>query len=74
VARRDAARRSLRDLHLEGRLLRYRCSPLIYSELFAALPEPLRVLVFAQLAAALADGERGGRYAHLPAQERHVSR
>jgi hypothetical protein len=71
-APRDAAGRSLRDLHLEGRLLRHRCSPLIYSEMFAALPEPLRELVFAQLAAALADGEIGGRYAHLLAEERRA--
>jgi hypothetical protein len=40
--------------------------------MFAALPEPLRELVFAQLAAALADGEIGGRYAHLLAEERRA--
>lgn len=32
-----------------------------------ARASPQRAWVFAQLAAALADGERGGRYAHLPA-------
>jgi hypothetical protein len=73
-ARRDAAGRSLRDLHLEGRLLRYRCSPLIHAEMLAALPEPMRALIFAQLAAALADGETGGRYAYLPAKERRAIR
>lgn len=73
-APRDAAGRSLRDLQLEGRLLRHRCSPLIYSEMFAVLPEPLRVLVFAQLDAALAEGESGGRYAYLPAGERRAIR
>ena len=73
-APRDPAGRSLRDLHLEGRLLRHRCSPLIHSAMLAALPEPLRALVFAQLAAALGDGEVAGRYAYLPAEERRAIR
>jgi hypothetical protein len=36
----DGTGRSLRDLDLNRRLFRYPCSYLIYSEAFAALPEP----------------------------------
>jgi hypothetical protein len=42
--------------------------------MLAALPEPLRALVFAQLAAALGDGEVAGRYAYLPPEERRAIR
>ena len=42
--------------------------------MFAARPELRRARVFTQLAAALADGEAGGRYAHLPAKERRFLR
>tara|TARA_R110002049_G_scaffold2750_8_gene22285 strand:+ start:240865 stop:242121 length:1257 start_codon:yes stop_codon:yes gene_type:complete len=37
---RDSQGRSLRQFDLESRLLRYRCSYLIYSETFKRLPEP----------------------------------
>jgi hypothetical protein len=39
---RDRKGRSLRDLDLRTRLLRYPCSPLIYSEQFRALPDVAR--------------------------------
>lgn len=41
-ALRDRNGRSLRDLDLRRRLFRYRCSSLIYSEQFDALPAPAR--------------------------------
>lgn len=65
---------SLRDLDLETRLMRYRCSYMIESPAFAALPEPLRLCVDRELARAL-DPEKGGKeYAYLPAEEKRVIR
>ena len=66
-AKRDAAGRSLRDLDGKTRLLKYRCSYMIYSPTFAGLPEPLRQRVLTDLAAELKSptGE-----SHLPAEER----
>lgn len=69
-AKRGKAARSLRDLKLKGRLYSHRCSPLIYTESFAALPETLKVLVFARLRAALESDDPKGRYAYLPGEER----
>jgi hypothetical protein len=69
-AKRSKAGLSLRDLELKGRLYSHRCSPLIYTESFAALPETLKVLVFARLRAALESDDPKGRYAYLPGEER----
>ena len=69
-ARRTKAGLSLRDLERKGRLYAHRCSPLIYTESFAALPETLKALVFARLRAALESDNPEGRYAGLPAAER----
>ena len=69
-ARRTKAGLSLRDLERKGRLYAHRCSPLIYTESFAALPETLKALVFARLRAALESDDPEGRYAGLPAAER----
>ena len=46
---RDEKGRSLRDLDLETRLLRYPCSYLIYSEQFAALPPPAKRIIYSRL-------------------------
>jgi hypothetical protein len=69
-ALRSAAGDSLRDLDLKTRLFRNRCSPLIDSDSFAALPEPLRVRIYARLAAALRDDGGDPRYAYLETPER----
>jgi len=61
---------SLRDFQLQDRLFALRCSYLIYSESFSALPEQLKVLVFAKLAAALHGKEGAARYGYLEAEER----
>lgn len=70
AAIRDRDGRSLRDLHLEGRLFAWRCSYLIYSEMFRELPAPLRRQVFGELRTALTTGGPDGRYAYLPEAER----
>ncbi len=62
--------RSLRDLSLSGRIFAHRCSYLIYSESFAALPSPLKMKIFARLKAALDSRDPKDRYAYLPAEEK----
>ena len=62
--------RSLRDLSLSGRIFAQRCSYLIYSESFAALPPPLKMKIFARLKAALDSRDPKDRYAYLPAEEK----
>jgi len=69
-AKRNRTGLSLRDLELKGRLFAHRCSPLIYTESFAALPETLKALVFARLRTALESDDPKGRYAYLHAAER----
>ena len=46
---RDRRGRSLRDLDLQTRLLKYRCSYMIYSPAFAALPDAARVAVMQRM-------------------------
>ena len=46
---RDKKGRSLRDLDLDTRLLRYRCSYMIYSPGFEGLPAPLRAAIYQRL-------------------------
>ena len=67
---RDATGRSLRDLQLQGRMMRYPLSYMIYSPMFDGLPQPARELVEARLAAVLSGRETAGRYAHLSADDR----
>lgn len=45
----DSEGRSLRQLDLKNRLFKFPCSYLIQSEEFAALPEPLKAVLFARL-------------------------
>lgn len=67
---RTAAGKSLRDLDLKHRLFRNRCSYLIDSPQFTALPRPLRERIYQRLARALHPTEPDPRYAYLPADER----
>jgi hypothetical protein len=67
AGKRDSAGHSLRDLDGQTRLLRYRCSYMIYSSAFTGLPAPLRHHVLRELATGLNGGATG---AHLPAEER----
>lgn len=61
---------ALRDFSLDERIFALRCSYLIYSETFAALPAALKAKIFARLKLALDAAEPKGRYAYLPAGER----
>ena len=61
---------SLRDFQLDGHLFQNRCSYLIYSECFLALPNALKNRVYARLAHALHPTDPDARYSHLGAEER----
>ncbi|OWK36452.1 hypothetical protein FRUB_09015 [Fimbriiglobus ruber] len=65
---------SLRDLDLETRLMRFRCSYMIESPAFAGLPGPLRRQVDRELALALAPDPVRKDYAYLPAEEKRMIR
>jgi hypothetical protein len=60
---RDRKGRSLRDLSLEGRLLRYPCSYMIYSEAFDALPAQAKDAFYRRLWQKLADKTGSDRQA-----------
>lgn len=62
---RDPAGRSLKDLDLQTRLLRYPCSYLIHSEAFAALPEEVLTKVLARTKEILDEGSTDPGYQHL---------
>jgi hypothetical protein len=71
-ARRDSRGRSLRDLDLNRRLLKYPCSYLIYSEPFGAMPPAAKTAVYARLWEVLSGRERGERYAVLTPADRQA--
>ena len=54
---RDSKGRSLRALDLETRLLRYRCSYMVYSEAFDGIPAAARDLVYRRLKERLTGAE-----------------
>jgi hypothetical protein len=67
---RDERGRSLRELQLDGRLMRYPLSYMIYSRVFDALPEDARAAVYRRLAAVLSGAIADERYAHLSPADR----
>ncbi len=69
-APRSRAGHALKDFHPRDRLFAQRCSYLIYSETFAALPRQLKTRVLDRLHAALHDDDPRGRYAYLDTEEK----
>jgi hypothetical protein len=68
---RDALGRSLFQLDLKRRLFRHPVSYMIYSDLFAALPRPIKDRVYARLLAVLqAPGESSVSYPEISAAEK----
>jgi hypothetical protein len=65
IGPRDAKGRSLRDLRLETRLMRYPLSYMIYTPAFDALPADVKDLTYRRLRAVLSGAETDQRYAHL---------
>ena len=69
----DSKSRTLRELDLDTRLLRYPCSYMIYSEAFEALPDAARTAVYARMWDVLTGRLKDTRYSRLaPADRRAV--
>ena len=68
----DHRGRSLRQLDLRTRLLRYPCSYMIYSEAFEHLPEPARNAIYLRMWEVLSGSEKGTRYARLSLADRRA--
>jgi mono/diheme cytochrome c family protein len=69
---RDSHGRSLRDLDLRGRLMKYPCSYMIYSEPFAALPEAAREAIYLRMWEILSGKETAPDYASITAADRQA--
>jgi hypothetical protein len=67
---RDSKGRSLRDLDLDHRLLRYPCSYMIYADVFDALPSVAREGVYARMWDILSGKDKDQRYARLSLADR----
>ena len=63
----DSRGRSLRQLDLHTRLMRYRCSYLIYSDLFNALPDRAKTYVYRRLNEILSGKDNGKDFASITA-------
>jgi hypothetical protein len=68
----DRRGRSLRQLDLTTRLLRYPCSYMIYAESFEALPSEARDAIYHRLWQVLSGREQSARYARLAAADRRA--
>jgi hypothetical protein len=71
---RDGQGRSLRELDLTGRLFKYPCSYLIYSESFNSLPPPVKQQVYDRLVQVLSGDDRSSEFAHLSPADRTAVR
>jgi hypothetical protein len=67
---RSRAGHALKDLLLRERVFAHRCSYLIYSDFFLALPEPLKGRILDRLRVALDRGEPDARYSYLGDEEK----
>jgi hypothetical protein len=67
---RDSRGRSLRDLDLTRRLMRYPCSYLIYSPSFDAMPENAKKGIYARMWTILSGAPSDHRYLQLSADDR----
>jgi hypothetical protein len=61
---------SLKEFSLDGHLFRNRCSYLVYSESFRALPDALKRRIYSRLAKALHPTNSDPAYAYIGADER----
>jgi hypothetical protein len=68
----DSRGRSLYQLDLATRLLRYPCSYMIYSDAFDELPAPAREAIYRRMYAVLSGEERAPRYSRLSASDRRA--
>ena len=70
--KRDSKGRSLRELELQDRVFKYRCSYLIQSPAFDTLPDHVRTRIYDRLVEILVDGETSKEFQHLTSQDREV--
>jgi len=66
----DKRGRSLRQLNLNTRLMRYPCSYMIYSEAFRALPAAAKAAIYRRMWFVLSGGDTDVKYRRLSAQDR----
>ena len=71
---RDRHGRSLRELDLDGRLMRYPLSFMIYADAFDALPADAKDSIYRRLWEVLSGRDRSSRYAHLSDEDRRAIR
>ena len=69
---RDSKGRSLRDLDLTTRIFRYPCSYLVYSDSFAALPQPAKGYVYHRLLEVLSGQDQSKDFTRLTAVDRQA--
>jgi hypothetical protein len=68
----DSRGRSLRQLDLERRLLRYPCSYMVYSVAFRALPDEVRGAIYARMWDVLSRRDASPKYARLSVSDRRA--
>ena len=68
----DTRGRSLRQLDLNQRLLRYPCSYMIYSDTFDGLPRLAREAIYRRMHTVLSGEDQTARYARLTAADRRA--
>jgi hypothetical protein len=68
----DSRGRSLRQLDLERRLLKYPCSYMIYSAAFRALPADVRTAIYVRMSDVLAGRDTNPKYARLSDADRRA--
>jgi hypothetical protein len=68
----DRKGRSLRDLDLQSRVLRYPCSYMIYSAAFDALPDAAKAAIYERLWRVLSGNAPGDKYQRLSRADREA--
>ena len=68
----DSRGRSLHQLDLERRLMRYPCSYMIYTPAFDSLPAEARTAIYQRMWQVLSGEEKGAKYARLPLTDRQA--
>ena len=66
----DSKQRSLRDLDLKTRLLKYPCSYLVYTDSFTSLPKPVLDVVVKKMKEVLSGENQSTTFQHLTEQDR----
>lgn len=65
---------SLKDFDLKTRIFKYRCSYMVYTPVWRAVPPRVKAAVRKQLSAALTDNSNSGDFSYLGGEEKKVIR